>query len=89
MIIEMLLDLVYNLVNLLMVFEIPALPDGVQGYIDSAFDYIVAGAGLVANYVPLDYLMILFGVLLAVDGGIVVYHFVMWIIKKIPMLSIE
>lgn len=50
MIIEMLLDLVYSLLSLLLVFEIPGLPDGVQGYIDTAFEYITAGAGIVANY---------------------------------------
>lgn len=89
MIIEMLLDLVYSLLSLLLVFEIPGLPDGVQGYIDTAFEYITAGAGIVANYTPLEYLLTLLGILLLVDGALVLYHFVMWIIKKIPMLGIE
>lgn len=89
MIIELLLDVIYNIMSKLMVLNIPDLPTEVHGYIDTAFDYIVAGAGVVANYVPLDYLMILFTVLLAIDAGILVYHLVMWVLRKIPMLGIE
>lgn len=89
MIIQALLDGIYNIMSVLFVFDIPDLPSEVYGYIDTAFEYIVAGAGLLANYTPLSYLMILFGVLLAVDAGIVIYHLVMWIIKKIPMLGVS
>lgn len=89
MIIEMLLDMIYNVISTLMILNIPDLPESVHGYIDTAFEYIVAGAGIVANYTPLDYLMVLFGVLLAIDAGILVYHLVMWIIKKIPFLGME
>lgn len=89
MIIEMLLNGIYNLMSALMLLDIPDLPQDVYGYIETAFDYIVAGAGVLANYTPLSYLMILFGVLLAIDAGVLVYHFVMWIIKKIPMLGVS
>lgn len=89
MIIQALLDGIYNIMSVLFVFDIPDLPGEVHSYIETAFEYIVAGAGLLANYTPLSYLMILFGVLLAVDAGIVIYHLVMWIIKKIPMLGVS
>lgn len=89
MIIEMLLGALYNVLNTLLFFEIPPLPEQVQGYIDTMFDYLVAGAGILANYTPLDYLLILFGVILAVDAAIIIYHFVMWIIRKIPMLGMS
>ena len=89
MIIEMLLDRIYGVMSTLMVFSIPDLPESVYGYIETGFEYIVAGGGLLANYVPLGYLMTLFGVLLAIDAGVLVYHFVMWIIRKIPMLGMS
>ena len=89
MILEKFLDLIYGMVSNMMVFQIPDLPSAAYDYIESAFDYIVAGAGLLANYTPLDYLMTLFGVLLAVDGGILIYHLVMWILKKIPVIGVE
>lgn len=89
MIIEMLLDAIYNILRLLFVFELPQLPEDVLSYINTIFDYMVTGAGILANYTPLGYLMILFGVILAIDAGLLIYHLVMWIIRKIPMLGIS
>lgn len=89
MIIEMLLTGIYNILDFLLILNIPALPDSVHGYVDTLFDYIVAGAGVLANYTPFEYLLVLFGVLLAVDAGIMIYHFVMWVIRKIPMVSVS
>lgn len=89
MIIELLLDAIYNILSLLFVFKLPALPADVTGYIENIFDYMVTGAGILANYTPLGYLMILFGVILAIDAGLVIYNLVMWIIRKIPMLGIS
>lgn len=89
MIIEMLLTLLKNVLNLLLVFEIPPLPDNVTGYIDTLFSYLETGASILANYTPLSYLLSLFGILLAVDAAILIYHFVMWIIRKIPMLGMS
>ena len=89
MILELFLQGIFGVVSNLLFFELPKLPADVYGYIDTIFDYITAGASIVANYVPLDYLMVLFGVLLAVDAGIMVYHFVMWILRKIPLAGIS
>lgn len=89
MIIEMLLTVVYNLFDLLLIIELPSLPEGVTEYISIIFEYMVAGAGILANYTPFAYLITLFYVVLLVDGGIRLYHFVMWILNKIPMLDID
>ena len=89
MIIELLMDLFFLVYSNLLVFDIPDLPEGVHEYIDMAFDYIVAGGGVLANYVPLAYLMTLFGVLLAVDAGILIYHLVIWVLRKIPAAGVS
>lgn len=90
MIIELLLDMIYGLFSLLTaLIEIPQMPDEATAYITQFFDYLAMGAGILANYTPFGYIMILFGVILAVDVGIKLYHFVMWILKKIPMLGIS
>lgn len=89
MIIEMLLNAIYGIMNTLLVIELPKMPEQAMSYIETAFDYISAGAGILANYVYIDYLLILFFLLVAVDAGIMIYHFVMWIIKKIPMLGMS
>lgn len=89
MIIEMLLNLIKNLLNTLLVFSIPQLPAEVQTYIDMMFNYLVSGASILANYTPLPYLLTLFGIIVAIDIGINVYKFVMWILKKIPMIGVS
>jgi hypothetical protein len=89
MLIELLLSLIYTIFDKLMIFNIPQLPEQVQTYINSLFDYLVSGASILANYTPLGYLMTLFGVIVSVDIGINVYKFVMWILKKIPMINIK
>lgn len=73
----------------MLIIELPKLPNDVFSYIDTIFSYMATGAGILANYAPLGYLLVLFGVILAIDAGIQIYHFVMWIIKKIPVLGIS
>lgn len=89
MILEMLLTLLKNLLNLLLVFKIPSLPDDALNYIETIFTYLESGASILANYTPLAYLLVLFGIIVAIDIAIGIYHFVMWILKKIPVISIS
>lgn len=89
MIIELLLNLIYKLLDILLIFEIPQLPHQVTGALMEIFGYLESGASLLANYVPLPFIFTMFGVILAVDVGLNIYHFVMWIIKKIPMLGVK
>lgn len=90
MIIKLLLDALYAVFSVLTLpINIPDLPAEAMNYINQFFDYLVMGAGILANYTPFTYLMILFGVVLAVDVGIMLYHFVMWVIRKIPMAGMS
>ena len=89
MIVELLLQLIYNILNLLLIFNIPSLPTQAEEYITMFFGYLETGASILSNYTPLPYLMTLFGVILAIDVGIQLYHFIMWILRKIPMLSVS
>lgn len=90
MIIEMLLSALYNIFKVLTLpINIPDFPPEATTYIEQFFSYLEMGAGILANYTPFAYLMVLFGVLIAVDIGIMLYHFVMWIIRKIPMAGMS
>lgn len=89
MIIQSLMHLLYSVLDNLLILNIPSLPTSALEYITTLFDYLVVGAGLLNNYLPLGYFLVLFGVLLAVDAGIMIYHFVMWILRKIPVASIS
>lgn len=90
MIIEMLLDMLYGIFTLLTrPINLPKFPPQANEYLTSFFEYLTAGASILANYTPFAYIMVLFGVIIAVDIGIKLYHFIMWILKKIPMLGIS
>ena len=89
MIIELFLTAIYKILDIMLFINIPALPETVHGYIETMFDYLSAGAGILANYTPFGYLIVLFGILLAVDAGIMIYHFVMWVLRKIPLAGIS
>lgn len=89
MIITALLNVIHFILDKVLILSIPQLPSEAMTYVNTLFDYLVGATGIVANYTPLGYLLVLFGVLLAVDVGIMLYHFVMWVLRKIPMLGIE
>lgn len=89
MIIKSLLDLLYNVFSALTsAISIPQLPDSVAGYLEDFLEYINLGIQILAVYTPLEYLLTLFGIVVAIEAGLLIYHFVMWVLKKIPMLGI-
>lgn len=90
MIIESLINGILNVFKFLTSgIDIPSMPAEVSSYIDQALEYLTAGAGILANYCHLNYLIVLFGIVIAVEAGILIYKLVIWVLKKIPMLGIE
>lgn len=90
MIIEMFLTLLFNVFSLLTrPISIPSLPDSAIETLDEIFSYVSAGVGILANYTDFGYLLVLLGIVLAIDIGVAVYHFVMWVLRKIPMASVS
>lgn len=90
MIVNALIDMLYGLIDLLTSgLDIPAIPPEVMQVVASITEYLVMGLKFIANYTHLDYLLALFGVVAAVDAGLLAYKLVMWIVRKIPMLGIE
>lgn len=85
MIIEKLLSLVIKLFELL---TFASMPDEVYEIMDTVFEYLTVGLQILTCYTNLSYLLLLFGVICSIDIGIGVYHFVIWILRKIPMLGI-
>lgn len=69
--------------------NIPPLPDQVRVIMGQVMEYIVAGMELLGNWTHLPYLLTLFGIVVLVDAGIVVYNIVMWVIKKIPFTGMQ
>lgn len=90
MIVTTLINLIYTVFSVLTLpINIPDLPGEVNTYISTAIEYIGTGLGILSNYTHLSYLLILFGVIAAIDVGLWLYKLVMFLIKKIPMLNIS
>ena len=90
MIVEALMQVVYTLFSLLTIaINIPSLPDGMEEFLQWTMYYAGTGGQIFAAYTDFGYLVSLFVVVLAVDSGLLIYKFIMWVIKKIPMLGIE
>lgn len=90
MVIEALMNLLLKLFSVLTsAINIPALPEQVNTFMAEALGYIRTGVQLLGCFTNIEYLLILFGLIIAIDVGIAVYHFVMWVLKKIPMLGIS
>lgn len=90
MIVEALMNLLLSVFRLLTSpINIPSMPEAVSGYLTDFLGYIQTGLQILAVFTPLEYLLVLFGIIIAIDVGLAVYHFVMWVLKKIPMLGIS
>lgn len=82
--------MLYNVFSALTsAISIPSLPDNVELNLRSFLEYLRLGLQILANYTQLEYLLTLFGIVVAIEAGIAIYHFVMWVLKKIPMLGIS
>lgn len=90
MIIELLLTGLFNIFSLLTSpIDIPSIPETVFNGITDFTEFIVSGVSVLGNYIDLQIASILFSIVLSIDIGLALYHFVMWVIKKIPFFGIS
>lgn len=90
MIIKALMTLLYNVFSALTsAIHIPQLPDELHSFISDFMEYLQTGLQILAVYTHLEYLLVLIGIVVLIDAAMLIYHFVMWVLKKIPMLGIE
>lgn len=89
MIIEALMNIMFTLQDFLVPISIPQFPASVLTTLQEGMAYVEAGAGIVANYTPLPYLLTLFGIIVTVEAAIAIYNIVMWVLKKIPTFGIS
>ena len=92
MIIKALGDLIYNLLNILLVFQLPALPDTVTQVFSNALNYIVQGVNIIKCFTGstcLGVLAVLLQLILFAHGMYMLYSFVAFVLRKIPMLGLD
>lgn len=90
MIVDSLLGLISSFLSLLLApITIPALPEGVASLLQQAAVYFGDGLGIFAAFTHFNFIMTLFGIVVLIDAAMLVYKFIVWLLKKIPMASIE
>lgn len=80
-----LLDVILNFLDLL-----PDMPEEVISVLDQFFDLIFSnGWSLACFLIPMDFALILLPLVILVANFERVYHLIMWVLRKIPMVGIK
>lgn len=90
MIIEGLMNLVYKLISIVLTpINISSFPEGtdeaVTDFLDLLFNNSQTIIGLFIPSIAFTLLLIVMGIEIAIHG----YRFIMWVLRKIPMLGIN
>ena len=92
MVISALLNLIYNVLSVLLVFTLPKLPDSVMAIANSVIGYVSTGISMLRAFVGntcMGVLAVLFTLVLAMNAAYLLYSIVFWVLRKIPMLGLE
>lgn len=92
MIILGLLNLVKGLLSVLLIFNLPAMPDSVQSTLTTVATYLGDGISVLRAFIGADALnvcSVYLGLVVIIDSAYFLYSTVMWILQKIPMLGIN
>lgn len=90
MIIELIMNVIYSVFRLLTTpINIPSLPDAAHTAMSDFFGYLETGVSILSFFCHMNYLFVIFGIVLAVELGIGIYKIVMWIIRKIPFAGMS
>ena len=80
-----LFDVILNFLDLL-----PDMPEEVVTVLDEFFDLIFTNGWSIACFViPMDFALMLLPLVILVANFERVYHLIMWVLRKIPLLEIK
>lgn len=92
MIITALVNVIFALLSVLLVFDLPQLPDSFMTILGTIKDYLVGGVGLLRAMVGdtcMGVISVCFQLVIFLNAAYFLYSFVMWVLRKIPMLNIR
>ena len=91
MIIETFLDLIYQLNNFIfsMLPSLPQMPDTITSALDNFLNLIFEYAGLIGILLPLDLVKVILPLSIIVINFEHIYGLILWVLKKIPFLSMD
>lgn len=88
MIIMNILESIQNLVFSLITFTIPTINNDILTSFNTFLGYLDSGVNILQFFIP-PFATIIITLILGIKLAVDLYFFVMWIIKKIPMLDIH
>ena len=92
MIISALLTLIYNVLSVLLVFNLPELPSSVTTVASEVVDYIGTGISVMASFVGstcMGVIALLCQLVIGLNAAYLLYSVVFWVIRKVPVLNIK
>lgn len=91
MIIESICNMFFKfLTSVLSFIHIPQIPEDVLSSVNSTIDTIITrGSELIELFMPYNIAKVLLLIVISIELAVYVYHFVIWLMKKIPMLGMS
>lgn len=92
MIIAGLLSLIFAVLSVLLVFNLPALPDTIVELLNQIIEYVVMGISILEAFIgdtAMGILALLLQLVIYMNAAYFLYSFVFWVIRKIPMLNVK
>lgn len=76
-------------VTAILAISFPAVSTEIISYIDFMFQYVQQAMGIVWLFVPQGLTVTLMSLVVAIEVIVLGYHFVMWVLRKIPTAGIN
>lgn len=74
---------------LLLPMDIEGLPETFYTVLGTLIAKLIRGATIVGTYIHGTYIVALLGFVIAFEGAILVYHVILYILRKIPFINIK
>lgn len=92
MIINALGQLIYWLLNVLLIFNLPQLPDTISTILSQVVSYITTGLQIITSFIgttAVGVLGLLLGLFLSMHAAYMLYSLVAFVLRKIPLLGVK
>lgn len=90
MLVQGVLNLIAGLFRLLLLpLRLAQMPQSVSDVVQDVIGYLIQGVAILQAYTHFSFLFLLFSFCLAVEALYLGYHFVLWVLRKIPFFGID
>lgn len=90
MLFQGLLDLLLWLFDAVLdIVDIPTFELDVAGIVAQLVAYIAVGVKILKAYTPYTFMLVLIGIVILIRAFEILYHFIMWVLRKLPFINID